>query len=91
MVAARHSGYHSDLNHISSSAFWIARLAVKTVFDAQDNLVAPPYDITWVTEAMEENFQVLDLMGMLPHLCRNFQKSHFAGFCKKLAEGVIKV
>ncbi|XP_054604355.2 N-acetyl-D-glucosamine kinase isoform X2 [Nothobranchius furzeri] len=69
------------------SAFWIARLAVKTVFDAQDNLVAPPYDITWVTEAMEENFQVLDLMGMLPHLCRNFQKSHFAGFCKKLAEG----
>lgn len=26
-------------------------------------------------------------MGMLPHLYRNFQKSHFAGFCKKLAEG----
>lgn len=31
--------------------------------------------------------QVSDLMGMLPHLYRNFQKSHFAGFCKKLAEG----
>lgn len=28
-----------------------------------------------------------DLMGMLPHLYTNFQKSHFAGFCKKLAEG----
>lgn len=26
-------------------------------------------------------------MGMLPHLYRDFQKSHFAGFCKKLAEG----
>lgn len=26
-------------------------------------------------------------MGMLPHLYTNFQKSHFAGFCKKLAEG----
>ncbi len=33
--------------------------------------------------------QVSDLMGMLPHLYRNFQKSHFAGFCRKLAEGML--
>nr|XP_019951015.1 PREDICTED: N-acetyl-D-glucosamine kinase [Paralichthys olivaceus] len=71
------------------SAFWIAHLAVKTVFDAKDCLVAPPHDITHVTKAMEEYFQVSDLMGMLPHLYRNFQKSHFAGFCKKLAEGAV--
>ncbi|XP_074480164.1 N-acetyl-D-glucosamine kinase [Sebastes fasciatus] len=68
-------------------AFWIAHLAVKMVFDAKDNLVAPPHDITHVRKAMEEYFQVSNLMGMLPHLYRNFQKSHFAGFCKKLAEG----
>lgn len=29
-------------------------------------------------------------MGMLPHLYRNFQKSYFAGFCRKLAEGTVK-
>lgn len=69
------------------SAFWIAHLGVKMVFDAKDNLVAPPHDITQVRKAMEEYFQVSDLMGMLPHLYRNFQKSYFAGFCKKLAEG----
>uniref|UniRef100_H3C9W9 N-acetyl-D-glucosamine kinase n=1 Tax=Tetraodon nigroviridis TaxID=99883 RepID=H3C9W9_TETNG len=68
------------------SGFWIAHLAVKTVFDAKDKLVAPPHDVTHVQKAMEEYFQVSDLMGMLPHLYRDFQKPHFAGFCKKLAE-----
>ncbi|KAM4597541.1 N-acetyl-D-glucosamine kinase-like isoform 1-T1 [Polymixia lowei] len=69
------------------SAFWISHLAVKTVFDAKDNLATPPHDITYVQKAMEEYFQVTDLMGMLPHLYRNFQKSQFAGLCRKLAEG----
>ncbi|XP_018584115.1 N-acetyl-D-glucosamine kinase isoform X2 [Scleropages formosus] len=68
------------------SAYWISHLAVKTVFDAQDNFATPPHDIGGVKNAMEEYFQVSNRMGLLPHLYRNFEKSFFAGFCKKLAE-----
>lgn len=30
-------------------------------------------------------------MGMLTHLYRDFRKSHFAGFCKKLAQGLCRI
>lgn len=40
------------------SGYWIAHLAVKIVFDAKDNLAAPPRDITHAQKAMEEYFQV---------------------------------
>lgn len=36
----------------------MAHLAVKAVFDAKDNLVAPPHDVTHVRKLMEEYFQV---------------------------------
>ncbi|KAK6291750.1 hypothetical protein J4Q44_G00375350 [Coregonus suidteri] len=78
-----------ELSSLSPSAFWISHLAVKTVFDAKDNLATPPHDVTHVKKVMEEYFQVSDLMGMLPHLYRNFQKSHFAGLCQKLAIGAV--
>ncbi|XP_066574418.1 N-acetyl-D-glucosamine kinase [Amia ocellicauda] len=69
------------------SAYWISHRAVKTVFDAHDGLVTPPHDIAYVQKAMMQYFQVSNLMGILPHLYKNFQKSHIAGFCRKLAEG----
>uniref|UniRef100_A0A8C1F9E8 N-acetyl-D-glucosamine kinase n=1 Tax=Cyprinus carpio carpio TaxID=630221 RepID=A0A8C1F9E8_CYPCA len=40
------------------SAYWISHLAIKMVFDARDNLVTSPHDITYVKKAMEEYFQV---------------------------------
>ncbi len=42
-------------------AYWISHLAIKTVFDARDNLVTSPHDITYVKKAMEEYFQVRTL------------------------------
>uniref|UniRef100_A0A672K4X6 Uncharacterized protein n=1 Tax=Sinocyclocheilus grahami TaxID=75366 RepID=A0A672K4X6_SINGR len=64
---------------VTLGTYWISHLAIKMFFFvARDNLVTSPHDITYVKKAMEDYFQVSDLMGLLPHLYRNFQKSHFA-------------
>ncbi|OCT99073.1 hypothetical protein XELAEV_18004864mg [Xenopus laevis] len=71
------------------SAYWISHRAMKSVFDATDNLVAPPHDIGYVKQAMYSYFQVSDRLGILTHLYRTFEKSKVAGFCVKLAEDSI--
>ncbi|CAL8376778.1 unnamed protein product [Gadus morhua 'NCC'] len=85
--ASAGSGGWGHLMGDEGSGFWISHLGVKAVFDAVDNYATPPHDIAYTKKAMEEYFKVSDLMGMLPHLYRDFQKSHFAGFCRRLAEG----
>uniref|UniRef100_A0A8C6X9Z9 Uncharacterized protein n=1 Tax=Naja naja TaxID=35670 RepID=A0A8C6X9Z9_NAJNA len=60
----------------TNPSYWMQHQAVKIVFDGLDNL-----------EAMFDYFQVSDRMGLLTHLYRTFEKSKFAGFCLKLAEG----
>ncbi|XP_070540467.1 N-acetyl-D-glucosamine kinase-like [Ptychodera flava] len=69
------------------SAYWIAHKGVKTVYDANDNFEEPPFDISHVKKLMFDFFQVTEWYGMLDHLYSNFNKSRFADFCVRLAEG----
>ncbi|XP_027972145.1 N-acetyl-D-glucosamine kinase isoform X1 [Eumetopias jubatus] len=71
------------------SAYWIAHRAVKIVFDSIDNLEAAPHDIGYIKQAMFNYFQVPDRLGILTHLYRDFDKCRFAGFCQKIAEGLV--
>lgn len=51
------------------------RLGISFSFTFDDCLV--PFSVS----------QVPDRLGILTHLYRDFDKSRFAGFCRKIAEG----
>lgn len=67
--------------------YHIAHMAIKTVFDALDNLQSPPADITFVKEKMFQHFGVDSQEAMLPHLYTNFKKEEFSSFAKLVAQG----
>lgn len=67
------------------SAWWIAHLAIKTVFDHEDNLVQSPYDISTVWRLTQEHFAVETRADLLEHCYARFQKCFFAKLCEKLA------
>ena len=69
------------------SACWIALKAVKVYFDDLDRKVKAPYPVAEVEKAIKEYFDVEDRFGLLTHLYDKWVKSHFAGVCKRLAEG----
>lgn len=68
------------------SAMWITQLALKTVFDEEDNFVRSKHDITCVRNIMLKHFNISDKSGMLEPLYGNFEKSKIASMCKELGQ-----
>ncbi|XP_077992249.1 N-acetyl-D-glucosamine kinase-like [Glandiceps talaboti] len=69
------------------SAYWIAHKGVKIVFDEADNFQESPCDTSYVKKAMDDFFQITERHGILDHMYSKFNKSKFADFCVRLAEG----
>ncbi|GLH02850.1 N-acetyl-D-glucosamine kinase [Gryllus bimaculatus] len=69
------------------AAWWISQKAVKIYFDDADNFVKAPYNTDYVWKAIKEHFRVKERDELLKHCYSDFDKSHFAGLCKLLAEG----
>lgn len=68
------------------SAYWISHLALKTVYDHEDNFCRRTMDITVLKETVYKFFKIEDPFDILPHIYTDFKKSNFAALCKDLAE-----
>ncbi|XP_063705728.1 N-acetyl-D-glucosamine kinase [Culicoides brevitarsis] len=69
------------------AAWWISHRAIKTVFDHEDNFVQCPYPLDRVWSLIRKHFDIETRFDLLPHCYgEKFEKSFFAGLCKKLAE-----
>lgn len=68
-----------------ASAWWIARQAIKWVFDEDDNLRASPHSTAVARQCIKRYFGVSDRFGMLDFAYTNFSKPKFAGLCQHLA------
>uniref|UniRef100_A0A182Q6L9 N-acetyl-D-glucosamine kinase n=1 Tax=Anopheles farauti TaxID=69004 RepID=A0A182Q6L9_9DIPT len=66
-------------------AWWIARNAIKTVFDHRDNLRRSKHPIERVWELIQEHFGVRTLHDLLDHSYGRFCKTAYAGLCARLA------
>ena len=67
------------------AAYSVARRAVKTVIDAEQNFVPCEYSIEAVRAEICDYFKVKDMFGLLDPMYVSFKKSHFAGLCAKLS------
>merc|ERR1711899_465046 len=71
---------------MGGSAWWISRKAMKFWFDEEDNLIQPPYSSEKIAEAIKSYFGIKDRFGLLTYCYDKFEKPHFAGVCKNIAQ-----
>lgn len=68
------------------SAWWIAKNAIKTVFDHEDNLHRSKLCVARVWELIQEHFGVKTRLDLLDHCYAKFCKPTFSGLCASLAK-----
>lgn len=71
-------------------AWYVAHRALKIIFDDKDNFIKSKYstDRTW--QLVQQHFSVRTQIDILHYCYAKFEKSFFAGLCKKLAEAAEK-
>lgn len=67
-------------------AYWIAKKAVKAVFDDMDGLHPAPHRTDAVWGAVKEHFNIKTRADILPHAYTHFVKAQFAALTQRIAE-----
>ena len=68
------------------SASGLTLSAVKVYFDHLDNKVKAPHDIKQLEKVIKDYYQIKDRFDLLVNLYEKWDKSHFSGLCKHIAE-----
>ncbi|XP_036364615.1 N-acetyl-D-glucosamine kinase isoform X2 [Octopus sinensis] len=69
------------------SAYWISLLAIKTIYDHEDNFVLCPYDISYTKEAIFRHFKISNKAQLLDYLYPKFEKANIARLCLEIVKG----
>jgi N-acetylglucosamine kinase len=83
-------GGHGHLLGDEASATWIAFRACKTYFDHVDKKVPCDLPLDEVKEAIFKYFDISERFDLFVHCYEKFDKTYFAGLCKRLADRAIK-
>lgn len=80
------SKYPEPFQSFLFAGFYIAKAAVKSCFDYQDDFKVPPHPIDNVWELVKQHFNVQDKTALLGPFYSNFDKAFIASLCKSLAQ-----